>query len=410
MTPPTAKPPVLSLQYYSYPDALGGAWKYTHAVNRRLAARGWPVHLITCKPRPDLPDEEVIDGVHFHRIAVTDAKRFDRLRRRIRQRIQMLAEHQEFKRVHVHNPLTGYLAAGAPELKRADFLVHVHSLWYDEERINVLGPEGRPVPGSLLWWRLQVIRFMERRLFRRARSLLFLSQYMRGRFLETYRTKRARLRVIPGGVDTEAFHPPTPQRPPEACRAALGLPPEIPLLLTVRRLEPRMGLDRLIEALAAVAAEQPQTPFLLVIVGQGSLGPALREQVRQAGLQERVRFAGEVSPQALLDYYQAADGFVLPTAALEGFGLATVEALACGLPVLGTPVGGTVEILKPLDERLLFDNASAEAMARKLSAFLRQPETFLALRKACREFALTRFGWDRVVDLIEEEFQLAGRS
>jgi len=410
MTPPETKPGILSLQYYTYPDAIGGAWKYTHEINRRLAARGWPVHLITCKPHPALADEEVIDGVQFHRISGRDAKRFFRLRRRLRQRIGAIAEHEDLRLVHVHNPLVGHLACGRGTLPRAATLVHLHSLWYDEERINRLGPDQSPVFGSPFWWRLQAIRFMEFSLFRRAHAVMFLSQYMRQQFLEYFPFKKPRLRVIPGGVDTGHFHPPGPDCPPALCKQSLGLPPDTPVLLTVRRLEPRMGIDRLIDAAALVAQVRPELDFRLVIVGKGSLQASLEALVRTLGLQDRIHFAGEVLPEALQNYYWAADVFVLPTAALEGFGLATVEALACGLPVLGTPVGGTVEILKPLDPRLLFPNATAEAMARRIEAFLEQPEPFLALKDRCREAAVTQYGWDRVVDLIEEEYRFALRS
>ena len=55
-------------------DEVGGAWGLTHEVNKRLAAKGWEVHLITCKPTDGLPDYEVVEGVHFHRIRRRDSK------------------------------------------------------------------------------------------------------------------------------------------------------------------------------------------------------------------------------------------------------------------------------------------------------------------------------------------------
>ena len=76
--------------------------------------------------------------------------------------------------------------------------------------------------------------------------------------------------------------------------------------------------------------------------------------IRQNDLQDKVRLTGMIPRDVLPSYYRAADVFVLPTLSIEGFGLVTIEALATGLPVLGTPVGGTVEILKGVDESLLF--------------------------------------------------------
>jgi glycosyltransferase involved in cell wall biosynthesis len=113
---------------------------------------------------------------------------------------------------------------------------------------------------------------------------------------------------------------------------------------------------------------------------------------------------GRLDTLTLVSYYQSADVFVLPTTFIEGFGLATVEALASGLPVLGTPVGGTIEILKSIDEHWLFADTTPEAMADRLESFLKDPRPFLALKPLCREVAITQYGWEHVVDRVEDEF------
>ena len=96
---------------------------------------------------------------------------------------------------------------------------------------------------------------------------------------------------------------------------------------------------------------------------------------------------------------------MLPTRELEGFGLVTVEALACGTPVLGTPVGATPEILGPLDASLLFPEATAEAMAESLRRFLvgsaRDAGAARCFREACRRHALAHYTWDRSLDGLE---------
>ncbi len=406
MTLPSSKPAILSLQFYAYPDAIGGAWKYTHEVNRRLVERGWPVHLITCKPDASLPNTEIINGVVFHRISATDARQFFRLGRRVRQAIERITEDTRIGLVHVHNPLIGYLALKNKWLDDAVKVVHVHSLWQDEERINRLGPEVSPKLFSPTWWRLQAIRYMECSEFRRADSCLFLSEYMRRSFLEYFPFKKPRLRVIPGGVDTKYFHPATSEQGLDLLREKMKLPVDHPVLLTVRRMEPRMGLDRLIDAMKIVRQRKPEQLFTLVMIGKGSMREELMRQAKEAGLGDSILFPGEISGEVLLAYYQAADVFVLPTVELEGFGLATVEALACGLPAIGTPVGGTVEILKGLDERLLFSGTTAESMARRIEEFLSDPDSFKKMKPACRELVEARFGWEQVVDRIEEEFRL----
>src|SRR6185436_4243444 len=135
-------------------------------------------------------------------------------------------------------------------------------------------------------------------------------------------------------------------------------------VVTLRNLEPRMGLIELLRAMPAVRAAQPDVR--LVVAGTGPLAPALQAETAALGLASTVRFTGFVPEGDLPAFYGAADLFVLPTQALEGFGLVTLESLACGTPVAGTPIGATPELLEPLDRALVFDGASSESIARGL--------------------------------------------
>ena len=142
-----------------------------------------------------------------------------------------------------------------------------------------------------------------------------------------------------------------------------------------------MGLDRLIEAMATLVCQVPDV--LLLIGGSGSQRAALEALVRALGLDKHVTFLGFVPEGDLPRYYQAADVFVLPTRELEGFGLVTAEALACGTPVLGTPVGATPELLEPLDAGLVFRDATAEAMAEDLAVLLTRLAAIRPGPRAC---------------------------
>ena len=231
-----------------------------------------------------------------------------------------------------------------------------------------------------------------------------------GRSSELFLGKASRiergLRIISGGVDTAHFRPASSDAERARTRNSLGLPGGTRVLLTVRRLEARMGIDRLLDALRHIEGRGGERDYLLVIVGKGSLESELKHRAEAMNLGTKVRWVGEVRPEELVAYYQAADLFVLPTVELEGFGLATVEAMACGLPVIGTPVGGTVEILQALDANCLFPNATAEGMARRLETYLNDPEPFHALGLRCREQAVAEYDWGHVTDRIEEEFSL----
>jgi glycosyltransferase involved in cell wall biosynthesis len=159
-----------------------------------------------------------------------------------------------------------------------------------------------------------------------------------------------------------------------------------------------MGLDALVRAVALVRRD---VSLRLIIGGQGRLRRQLEELAGSLGVTDIVSFPGLIPEEELPGYYQAADCFLLPTRELEGFGLVTVEALACGTPVLGTPVGATPEILSPLAPELLTDDASPEALAKGI----RRVVPLLAdagFRARCRAHAERHYGWPSAVARLEE--------
>ena len=416
--PPPAQGKILSLQYHCFPDEAGGAWRVTYEINRRLAQRGWTVHLITCNPGEELADRETIQGVVYDRIGVKPSKRPVSLWRALRRRLNAALSDSPgspARVVHVHNPLVGFLALLNPRMWNVPMLYHFHSAWYDEEQVNRrerLLLEGRAGPGAELLFllRLKLIRLMEWTCYCAARRILVLSRYSQERLGEYFPLGKDKVQVLPGGVDTGEFHPVTDSASRDALRARLGFPVDRPVLLTVRRLRARMGIETLIEAAKLLTTAQPEAEFLIVIAGRGPLAPRLEQLVRDLGVQDRVRLAGFVPQETLPLYYQAADLFVLPTESIEGFGMATLEALASGIPVMGTPVGGTVEILQSIDDRLLFKSTEARAIADGLAGFLQDPESYRALGRQGRQIVEDRYDWEPIVTEMERCLQSLVRA
>ncbi|HEX8066699.1 MAG TPA: glycosyltransferase family 4 protein [Thermoleophilaceae bacterium] len=228
----------------------------------------------------------------------------------------------------------------------------------------------------------------ERVALRSAARILVLSEYTRTLLAEDHPAALPRVVNVWGGVDTDDFEP---GDGPAAARERLGVDPGARLLFTVRRLDLRMGLEDLIAAMARLDGD-----VTLAVAGTGFLEPALRRAAGELGVADRVRFLGAVPDGELRDWYRAADAFVLPTVAYEGFGIATAEALASGTPVVGTPVGATPELLEPLEPRLVTAGTGPEALADGVRDALAMagPE----LRERCRAHAVERLGWARVVE------------
>lgn len=306
--------------------------------------------------------------------------------------------------LHLHQPLSGYGVLHSPAGRGTPSLYTFLSPAPLEYRVRQgmtvhhrAGSAG--TVGTLLLWTI------ERACLRRATRIHVLSDFAADQLWRLYRIASDRIVKIPGGADVDRFRPAADRA---SLRKALGLPLHSPVLLTVRNLETRMGLDALIRAVGMVRSHVPDV--LLLLGGSGSLRGELESLAASLDLADHVRFLGFVPEAELPLHYQAADAFVLPTRELEGFGLVTVEALACGTPVLGTPVGATPEILRPLDPALLFRDQTAEGIADGILRFLgadrRDPAATGRLRQACRDHATTHYAWNasvaRLADVLGE--------
>jgi glycosyltransferase involved in cell wall biosynthesis len=241
-----------------------------------------------------------------------------------------------------------------------------------------------------------VLSRIERRALRRANGVVVLSEFSRRILEKKHREPSSQIAIIPGGVDLQHFRPSTDRM---AVRDELGLPRDVPLLVTIRDLEQRMGIETLLAAMADLIKGRK---YFCVIGGSGPLRSFLGERASRLGIGDHVRFAGHIPEKHLPLYYQAADLFVLPTLTHEGFGLVTVEALACGTPVAATPAGATPEILAPLDSRLLAEDTTAEALATAIARSFRLAEND-AFRRRCRAHAEERYSWKKHIDAFEEE-------
>jgi glycosyltransferase involved in cell wall biosynthesis len=205
----------------------------------------------------------------------------------------------------------------------------------------------------------------------------------------------ARVRVVPTGVDTTYFCPPTNER---EARLALGLDPHTPLVLGVGRLAAVKQFDRLVTAFAVAAARG--MPGRLVIAGHGPEHARLEHLVSTYGMHDRMHLAGYCEPSRLRAWMQAADVQVC-SSAFENLSLAILEGMACGTPVLGTPGGGTPELLEQIDPNLVLRDDHTHTLADALPLWVTDRERLAALGQRARARAVERYDWDRVVDGLE---------
>jgi glycosyltransferase involved in cell wall biosynthesis len=261
----------------------------------------------------------------------------------------------------------------------------------------------------LRWGRERLVAYLndpisvllERSAVRQCARIFVLSDFSKSLLAADHPDETFKIRVVSGGVETGSFSPRDGRR---AARARLGLEQNGRLLITVRRAEPRMGIEQLLRAMLIA----PAHGLSLAIVGGGLLTNELVRLTSHVGLDGRVRFVGRVSEDELRDWYRAADLFVLPTVAYEGFGMVTLEALASGTPVVGTQAGATPELLEPLDPRLVAAGSDPESLASAIGEALTFGDDHL--RRRSREYAVTRFDWAPVTRMWEEALQEAARE
>ncbi len=235
--------------------------------------------------------------------------------------------------------------------------------------------------------------WIERLVMRRCQAVIVMSEFMRRQVEAVHDIRSDKIMMLPGAADSSRFCPAAHRND---VRHELKVPLTQTILFTVRNLVPRMGLENLIRAISLLSEEQ-RHELLLLIGGEGPLRASLEALIQRLRLAEHVRLLGFVPEEQLSRYYQAADLVVMPTLQLEGFGLVTVEALACGTPVLGTPVGALPEVLSRVDPMLIAegtdDRALAVAICRVLQRFRENPDEQARLSSKGREMVLRAYNW-----------------
>ena len=396
---------ILFVADVSVANVIGGAERVLYEESTRLAKKGHTVPVLTRKLPYHESGVEHIDGVEEHRYSFQEKFFpffFKSIMSDCRRTFRSLEENFPFDIINFHQPFSAIGVLSVAGSRRVPCVYTCHSLSF-EEYVSRSSSPGNPINWLLHRLQISARKSIEQKVLKKSDQIVVLSEYTRKKLERTYGLSSSKVNVIPGGVDLERFRPSTKKA---EIRSRMGLPENKFILFTVRNLVPRMGLENLISAFEIV--QNGRTDSLLVIGGEGPLEPRLKEQAARCGVEEFVRFAGYIPDEELPSYYQMADLFILPTTALEGFGLVTVEALASGLPVLGTPVGGTREILTKLGSDYLFDDSTPQSIANGILKALNGWATNKAasenISETCRKVAEEHYSWDNHVSKLEDLF------
>ncbi|MEM8501975.1 MAG: glycosyltransferase family 4 protein [Cyanobacteria bacterium P01_D01_bin.1] len=245
-------------------------------------------------------------------------------------------------------------------------LLYIHNDIYQEIKGNS--------QGGILWKRFPQVYFaLERRLVSQFDRILSCNSQSAALYKAHYPTIADRVSYLPNTFDSDLFYPLSPddrRQSKQALASRLQLADKTQFILFAGRLHPQKQPERLIQALALV--DLPNTHLL--IAGVGELETKVRYEIERLNLFNRVTLLGSLPQTELADLYRLCDLFVL-TSAYEGLARSSLEALACGVPVVTTRAGETPELLTD-DSGVVCENDSPGAIARSWQIVLQQPEKF----------------------------------
>nr|NIL81625.1 GDP-mannose-dependent alpha-(1-6)-phosphatidylinositol monomannoside mannosyltransferase [Rhodococcus kroppenstedtii] len=270
--------------------------------------------------------------------------------------------------------------------------------------LAVLGPHLRRAGASRVvasthghevgWSMLPAARQTLRRIGSTTDVVTYVSRYTRGRFASAFGSDAA-LEHVPPGVDSTVFRPDDAARAELRARYGLG---DRPTVLCLSRLVPRKGQDVLIRALAGIREQIDGA--VLVIVGGGPYGDALRRLATACGVAEHVVFTGSVPADELAAHHTIADVFAMPCRTrgagldVEGLGIVFLEASATGVPVVAGRSGGAPEtVIEGVTGRTV-DGTDVEDVTRSVVEVLRDRDAAAAMGAAGRDFVTTEWRWD----------------
>jgi glycosyltransferase involved in cell wall biosynthesis len=279
----------------------------------------------------------------------------------------------------------GFLKALKEKGIRKPFIQTVHGVLADEYAQAT--KRGSPTLGAKLanFFMWQLSKFEEESA-KNATLTVTISKYSSEKIVQFYGVDRAKIRIVPNGVDTQRFKP---SKSSEAIKRQIGINSKL-CVLFVGRLIPRKGLTYLIEAAKHIVKNYSQTIFL--IVGDGPLKNHLIAHLEKTNLSNNFVFLGDINEAVLPALYNCADVFVLPSIQ-EGQGIALLEAQASAKPVVAFDVGGVGEAVLDKETGLLMkpdSNALADAIMKLLANWsLRE-----TMGNKGRKFVVDNFSWD----------------
>jgi glycosyltransferase involved in cell wall biosynthesis len=282
--------------------------------------------------------------------------------------------------VHTHTSKAGILGRWAAFCCRVPIIVHT--------------PHGHVFWGYFGLLKTRLFILLERRTARITSAIVALTPQEREDHLHLHIAPVGKFTVIHSGVDLERFFAGRPQ--PAETKAALGIPPEMTVVGTAGRLTAVKGQEVLIRAAAELIRSGER--IILVLLGEGELRQGLEQLALDLGIAENVRFLGWRPDVARI--MASCDIFCLPSRN-EGMGKVLVEAMAMGIPIIASDIGGIKDMIRPGENGLLVPAGDVHAWTEAISRLCLNPESRRGMGEAGRQRA-SRYSSEKMIKMIDQ--------
>ncbi len=364
--------------YYPF---IGGAEVFAQEVAEYLVRRGCVVDVITMCPDRSLNKREKINGVMVHRIVVGKIRYLSFLMGYLNLLWYTLKlnKAKNYDLIHaVAEGLPSIIAITIKKLRRTPSVITIQggciSAGFES---NLSG---------------RILRKLQKWSFKNADLVHVISQSLAD---GAKKLGSRNIVVIPNGVDSRLFKP----MDKDKLRKRYGIPAGEKIVISVARLNPVKGVDHLIKAIALVEERMPN--LRLVVIGDGEQREELERLINQLRIDSKVQLLGFLPHQQISEYLNISDVFIL-SSRHEGLGIALIEAMACGVPVIGSRVDGIVDIIDEGKNGILVPSGDAKVLAEGIERLLQDENLRDNFIEEGFKKVEERFLWDSILQQIEQ--------
>lgn len=369
-------------EWVPIPPITGGALEiWVLEVSKKLREMGWEVSIVSAYD-PSLPLYEIIDNIDIHRIPT------------------FFKQRQPLEKYLGHSVFCLFASLKATMLN-VD-LVHVQNVY---RMLPVLKIMRRNIPTVISVQNEPLLRHISTFCYKMADAIHVPSRFMRSSLITNSKVEPTKISVIYNGVDLGLFNPKNTGNFREEIQVGTD-----PMVLYVGRISPIKGVQFLIQAIQRVQKRCPKAKFVFVgpcAYGVGYKSNAFyRHFVKSFAGDENIIYLGLITDRnKLAQLYAGADIFVLPSIWQDPSPMVVVEAMASGLPVIASNVGGIPEMVKDWENGLLVPPRDPEALAEAVEFLLENDDVRETMGLKSRSEAERRFSWDTVAKKILQVYE-----